>query len=272
MCPLPGRAVTRATSWASFALLSFISLFIVTPSFAAAPGVAAGFEIDGNLVASPGFVDWYQGAGGIGTGVLFRKDDPNAAIRCTPVDALSTHFERDPSWAQNDVDITVFGKTSDKNNSCIVVGQQPWNFKAGSGPQKNDISEAYVTVRTDDDPLSPTFGHKFLIGGMGHRETNGDNHVDIEFNQLGLVKIFDPGSTTQGIIVGGLGTETTCGRAVHDQLFSVDFGNGGANPVIVRHEWQQVSPGVYDYASVPIGVNFAAINTTVVEAPCDATQ
>src|SRR5436309_9828379 len=123
---------------------SLVSVLALAPrawAIAAVCGTAAGFEIDGNLVAAPGGLDWYAGAGGIGTGLLYRKDDPTPTLRCTAVDATRTQFLRDPSWAQSDIDITVFGKTSDKNNSCIVVGQQPWNFKAGSGPQKNDLTE-----------------------------------------------------------------------------------------------------------------------------------
>src|SRR5262245_45447443 len=90
---LPARLAFRTL----FGLLIAAVLLDAAPAFAASPGVAAGFQIDGNLVATTGFVDWYQGAGGVGTGVLYRKTD---STPCAPVDALTTHFERDPSWAQ----------------------------------------------------------------------------------------------------------------------------------------------------------------------------
>src|SRR5262245_11828329 len=237
-----------------------------TPGFAlpAQHGVAAGFQIDGDLTATAGFIDWFTGTGDVGTGVVQRGS-------CAAVDATKTTFTRDHVWASGDTDISVFGATSDKNNSCIVIGQAPWNFKTGSGPQKNDLTEAYATVRVDDDPFSPTFGHTFFIAAVGHRATNGDNHVDFEINRRGLVSIFDPGSTTQGIIVGGPGTQTTCGRSILDQIVSVDFGNGGSNPQVTRHEWN-FSGGVYQFVEAPVFGAFAAIDTVPVEAPCQATQ
>ena len=264
---------------ARFTMLVLLSASALVPALVgrawaipAAVGTVAGFEIDGNLVASLGGLDWYQAAGGIGEGLLYRKDNPTPALRCTAVDPVSTRFLRDPSWAGGDNDITVFGKSSDKNDACIIVGHEPWSFKSGSGPSKNDLTEAFATVKLDDTGPAPT-GHTFFIAGVAHRETNGDNHVDFEINARGLVDILDPGSTTQGITVGGPGTEATCGRTPNvDQIISVDFGNGGTNPLVTRHVWTETSPGVFAYVEAAVFGAFAAINTSVVEAPCDATQ
>src|SRR5262249_4585895 len=124
---------------------------------------------------------------------------------------------------------------SDKNNSCLVIGQAPWSCKIGDIPQKNDLTESFATSFVDNDPLSPTFGQTFLFVGIAHREVNGDNHIDIEFNQRGLIQTTDASGNC--IIIGPPGTEPTCGRSLNDFIVSADFLGGGSTGDVTLRKW-----------------------------------
>jgi hypothetical protein len=135
-----GRGWRTSTALGVVALL-FACAF--APSVALAqkgtPGTPAGFQIDGQLYSGPGD-DWAQGTSG--NGIFLGANRTVNPLITDP----SISF-RDPDWAGSHVDPSHFDGGSNKNNDYIGVGQDPWTSTTGSGPQKDDFSDIYVTSR-----------------------------------------------------------------------------------------------------------------------------
>ncbi|HZN82429.1 MAG TPA: hypothetical protein VFC01_22530, partial [Mycobacterium sp.] len=241
-----------------------------------------GVEIDGNLVAdAPGKYDWFgpAGQGFLQTGASCGQPIQQAIIGNLAIKCISP-MVRDDCNAGGSKDASVFGSTADKNNSCLVTGLQPWQCKTGDVPQKNDLTEAYAAVFQDQEPTSPTFGDHLLFVAVGHRSTDGDNHLDFEFNQAGVTTCIN------GVIVGGPGTELTGGRTLGDFIVSVDFSGGGNNGQVSLRTWEANAGAPCGYAySNPIPdqlgpLGFACTNTNPLDdkadvpvtAPCQAWQ
>jgi len=218
------------------------------------PGNAAGFEVDGNLRCS-------EVTGGIAVGEDWFVNPPSVCVGvidatlCVPNPArLPALFQRDEHWAGNAADPTHFSGMSNKNNDNIASGVEPYSWGSGSGPQKNDITEVYVHARTDIS------GDLWLILGAATRSSNGDEHIDFEFNRAGIQKT----GTTSGQLVG-LGPNN--GRTIDDIIVSVDFTIGGTNPIAEVRLWNGTE---YVLPSVAPPV-FAATNFANTPAPCGAT-
>ena len=237
---LPIRAQMASTS---------ASTLRVSPTVSHAhPGTPAGFEIDGNLVSSPGGQDWFS-AGGIGViDTLTCAGNPSQ---------LPATFGHDNEW-RTGID-GKFKTMSNKNDDDIGANAKPWHWESfGGNPQKNDITEIFAHSRTDGA------GHGWIMMAAGTRAPMGDNHTDFEFNQAGLTITGDTG----GLIVGN-GPQG--GRTVGDLLVSVDEINGGRNPVPTLRRWDGTQ-----FVIIPesewTGKFYAANNDTVAVAPCGAVN
>ncbi len=255
------RAHRRALPTLVLCAVALLLTGVLLPGAAVAqgPGNAAGFEIDGNLKCSdvvtgvtPG-EDWFANTSpACSFGVILGS--PTCAPNPARLPAL---FQRDPHWAGNAVDPDHFAGMSNKNNDNIAAGVEPWEWGPGSGPQKNDITEVYAHART------AISGDLWLIIGASTRSSNGDEHIDFEFNRAGLSKT----GTTSGQIIG-LGPNN--GRSIGDLVVSIDFTIGGSNPTATIREWngtEYVDP----VGGIPPGAVFTATNFVNVPAPCGAT-
>ena len=228
-------------------LLTFIAAAIALPGHVFAQsgtcGVAAGFQIDGQLFSGPGGDDWAQGPSGTGVFATAAR-----TVQLAP--ALSF---RDPNWAGSAADSSHFDGESNKNDDYIGTGQQPWTSTLGSGPQKDDFTDVYIHARTD-----PATGHLWLMVGGTTRAVNGDSHVDFEFNRAGITFV----SGSPDLLVG---SGPAGGRSIGDLVVSVDYGLGGTNPTISVRRWEETSPGVFAYMDVtPIaaGSHFMCVDVT----------
>jgi hypothetical protein len=174
------------------------------------------FEVFGRLFSGTG--DDGKGAppvgdgwaqGGAAAGVL---DDDGQATG-----SFNAMLAVDANWGNkgDGTDPSIFAG-SNKNNQSIGIGDDPWECKSGGGgPQKNDLTNLYLHTRTDGPG-----GDLWVFVAAETRSTNGDSHVDFEFNQAGVLKIENQifGSGDSG------------GRTDGDFIISVDFEQGGGNP------------------------------------------
>jgi hypothetical protein len=208
-------------------------------------GLAAGqFRIDGQFYSTAGFIDWAQGL--TGQGVF----DDTAAPVLTP--AL---YDRDPNWAGSAVDPDHFAGEGNKNNDPIGVGERPWTWGPGSGPQKNDLTDVYAYSLILNDEI-------WLILGACTRANNGSSHVDFEFNQQGFQKVGE----TSGTIIGN-GPDG--GRTADiDFIVSVDFLDGGTRPEASFRRWRATDGGFeFLLDTVDPGQVLVCTNLTDVPAP-----
>ncbi len=196
-----------------------------------AAGVPAGFEIDGTQICGDnGGDDWADGPGCAG------QVDP-------PAPYTGAQFA-DCNWGnQGDGDdSTQFKGNSNKNDDLIGEGQSPWNWASqGGGPQKNDLTNVYVHRRT-------YAGDEWLFVGAETRSTNGDSHVDFEINQAGVV--LQGANLAEGCVSGQaccdlnpdeegkiIGNGPAGGRTIGDLIVSMDFIQGGVEPMMTVRSW-----------------------------------
>ena len=165
---------------------------------------------------------------------------------CFISDGFTAVLCRDPNWGNGanpatgiGSDYTQFAGMSNKNDDDIDPGMDPWNWGGGNsgGPQKNDLTNTYLATVIDDcDNL-------WLFFGAETRSISGDSHVDFEFNQAGV--------TVTGAQAGGIfGNGSLGGRTVGDFIVSIDFEQGGGQPVLSFRTWDgamynMVSPPTY---------------------------
>ena len=214
------------------------------------PGTAASsdpFEVHGLLYsgsATEGFPPgdgWAQGA--TFRGVLDDNGQPALDAFGYPYRA---YRQIDGNWGnQGDgLDMTLFAG-SNKNLHLIGVNDSPWEWDAGAGgPQKNDITSAYFHTRVD-----PVTGDRWVFVAAETRSINGDSHIDFEFNQAGVLQTGDD----EGQLIG-LGLDG--GRTINDFLVSVDFEQGGDDPIATIRYWDGVA---FQLVSYP-GAIFSATN------------
>lgn len=189
------------------------------------PATVASFEIHGRLFSGSAPAPFELGDGWAqGQALLGVLDgDGNA------VGLFNARRQLDENWGnQGDgLDPTKFGGSSNKNDDLIGPEEDPWDWGGGGGgPRKNDITNTYFHSRMDPDT-----GHLWVFIGAETRSTNGDSHVDFEFNQAGVVQV---GKTSGQLIgQGPLG-----GRTLDDFIVSIDFLNGGGSPDTTFRTWK----------------------------------
>jgi len=214
------------------------------------PGTAAPgnpFEVHGLLYSGSAPAGsllgdgWAQGSSF--RGVLDENGNPT-------IDPLGNIFRAslnvDPNWGnQGDGDDPTLFSGSNKNYDLIGFGQDPWEWGFGAGgPQKNDITNSYFHTRVD-----PLTGDRWVFVAAETRSTNGDSHVDFEFNQAGVVPVGGPSGHVVGMGPDG-------GRTINDFMISVDFEQGGSHPVATVRWWNGAE---FLEVSVPDAV-FSATN------------
>lgn len=232
--------------------LALIAAIALLPEIARAQsgtcGTVAGFEIDGDLVPSGGD-DWADSCGNVVGHAIFLGParTPNPALS-DPAFSL-----RDPDWAGHHADPTTFAG-GNRNNDYIGIGQRPWTTSSGSGAQKTDLVDVYLTTRISFEIGPPATTNLWLILGGTTRAANGDAHIDFEFNRAGITE-------NPGVLVGN---GPAAGRSIGDVTVSVDYGVGGANPRISLRRWQETTPGVFGWVDVTptlAGNAFLCVNT-----------
>src|SRR5262245_7915080 len=260
-------------------LLGFLTVFIVTAGLAPpanvraaaevcgpiSNGVAAGFASDGKVLCSGTGIDWYKLPASSCLSVL---DSPPGTCG-TPISGLgNTLFVQDSVGPSVGDDPTVFSGQSNTNQDLIGVGQNPWHWTAGSTPQKDDLTEAYINVRpASADPNGDTW----LVVGAAYRSTSGDKHFDFEFNQKGLTLNANHPLTGNG--PDGGRTSGTSG----DIVVSIDYQQGGASPCVHVRQWRNVG-GTFQFVQVnaqcpplPGGTRdtaFSAVSAANTATPC----
>ncbi|MHC5111461.1 MAG: HYR-like domain-containing protein [Planctomycetota bacterium] len=214
------------------------------------PGTAGSddpFEVNGMLYSGSAPTEFLLGDGWAqGTSFLGVLDADGLPANNAQGFPFRAYRQIDGNWGNmgDGMDMTLFAG-SNKNLDLIGATESPWEWDAGAGgPQKNDITNAYFHTRVD-----PTTKDRWVFVAAETRSTNGDSHVDFEFNQAGIVRTGDE----FGEIIG-LGPDG--GRTVNDFLISVDFEQGGENPVASIRFWDGVE---FQLVELP-GTVFSATN------------
>jgi hypothetical protein len=154
------------------------------------------------------------------------------------------------------VDPDHFAGSGNKNDDYIGVGESPWTWGPGSGPQKNDLTDVYAYSFMENEEI-------WLIVGACTRANNGSSHIDFEFNQQGFQKTGE----TSGLVVGnGADGGRTAGV---DFIVSVDFTEGGNVPTASFRRWQAAGGSEFEFALVTPDTNQVLVctNTGTVPAP-----
>jgi PKD repeat protein len=157
---------------------------------------------------------------------------------------LDAVYGRDGNSSQGNKDVTVFTKTTDKNSQNPTT----WNLGTGGSPQKNDIVDVVAHLRgkgpKDPSPSDPRpFTELWAYGGATTMSADGNAHNDFEFfrNDVTFANgmLINPGSDEghTAWVFDGTGNPSTPG----DILISVDFENGGTNPLGSVRVWMKKS-------------------------------
>ena len=170
----------------------------------------------------------------------------NARRTCDP-----NFGNKSPSPGKRDP--SLFDGMSNKNNDLIGLGDPQWTWKGGKGgPQKNDITNNYLFSFREPDDAQGNPGDLWLCFGVETRSPDGNSHVDLEFNQAGVLICSDPfgldcaqesgelGGLTSGFLIG---QGPDGGRTVDDFIISMDFNQGGVQPVPELRMWDGTSFG-----------------------------
>ncbi|MEJ2720184.1 MAG: hypothetical protein P8181_03460 [bacterium] len=213
-----------------FAMVS--SAFAQVPT----PGMANGFEIDGNLYSNnPGAVvglgsDWLDGPAGPGVGVLYSDGNPKNPL-------FTLHIRDLIKNADTDIFSSSTKLTADPNT---------YTWKGGSVPQKDDIQNGFIHLSEDGG------GNLWITVGGDRRSVGGDSYIDFEILQNTLEKT-DGGFTSNG---------PHGGRTLGDLLLTIELTNGGTQAIFFAHRWVEDGTGGYTYNEIPfpIGTAFVAAN------------
>ncbi|MDR5590457.1 hypothetical protein, partial [Christiangramia sp. SM2212] len=264
---LPKNYAPKKSPRRSFSILHFlfIPLFLLGSFVLNAQNVAVpvenpngGFNIDGDLKANtptPGIGDWFQGPSGTG-GFVFDNNgnsvNPNTSKFVS--DILNTSTDR-----------FLKGNLNKASNSPGV-----WQWATSpSGPSaKSDIEHAFYHIARDANT-----GDQWIFVGADRISANGSTgtaYIDFSFFQGTIVENSDNTFTAPG---------NQGGRTVGDILLTLQYVNGGSNPLFYVYQWTETSPGNYEFvllvtndstedAYVPNPTNvFARVN---IDGPIDS--
>jgi hypothetical protein len=120
---------------------------------------------------------------------------------------------------------------------------------------KGDMNNAFIHFSRDVN------GDLWIMMASDRLETNGTSYIDFELLQNQLV--INPDNTFSSSGLDG-------GRTVGDILITVEYTNGGSQPLVYLYQWQQITTTTYDYISYtpPVGTVYAATNIAgTVSAP-----
>jgi hypothetical protein len=255
---------------ASFEIDNFGVLFCGDGPLSTGPPQTDCFGAEASLEAAD---DWAEGSG---CNFVLELNASGEVVAVSPHRAA---FQRDDNWGNkgDKKDRTQFGGTANKNNDNIASGEETWSWNGtGGGPQKNDITNSYFLTRFDENPASPTFGERWIFLGAETRATNGDSHIDFEYNQAGVfICEQDPddffndcvnstgvepflSANDDGAIIG-LGE--AAGRTVGDFIISLDFVQGGKAPLSSFRQWTEIEPGEFEFVQIDTDCEFMVTAT-----------
>ncbi|WP_332914498.1 hypothetical protein [Algoriphagus boritolerans] len=135
------------------------------------------------------------------------------------------------------------GKFNDNPNTA-------WGWQLGGVQGKSDINNVFVHLAED------LANDQWIIVGADRLETNGNSYIDFEFLQGTLQPTGTTGNNRPFTASG-----PHDGRTIGDFLISVEYTNGGSNPIVRFYRWSLISGSNYDYIEqFPGPVAFAATN------------
>jgi hypothetical protein len=164
---------------------------------------------------------------------------------------LDGAFIRDPHWAGNEDDFSIFKGGSNKN----ADSPNTWNIITGSNPQKNDIIDAMAHLRRDvTDLQNPFGGNLWAFIGASTRSADGSAYLDFELfrsevsydpENNDLIGTGDPATgyhTAWEFDNAGLVT------SLGDMIIALNFENGGIE--ITGHIYVWINPAELPGASI----------------------
>ena len=196
-------------------------------------GTPAGFEIDGNLAAgdgasNPGGIP----AASIGAAGLQNGDDWSNSLGSSGDDS---YWFRDAVDGPNNIASDATPDTSAYGGGNKEADTRDWVYFNNSGPNgKTDYRHVMAHTRVAN-------GNGYVFVGSERVVNNGDMVVDFELNRLPFKKYSDGVSKPN--------------RSVGDVLISLEYSNGGSNPVVTVYEVATVT----DYAAGQV-VTFNAMS------------
>jgi hypothetical protein len=227
------------------------------PADLPACGNAGGFEIDAEMYSGnwtdPGD-DWAHGPDY--DGVIFNNGIPDM-LNHSPV-----------AWKRDDISLAALNDStvfygSNKNNDNIELGSPDvWQWDVGDVVYKDDLTDLYAHIRIVGDAPDE---HAWLLMGSGRLDTEGDSHIDFEWNLAGLTQSMAGGPPWT---IYGNGPD--CGRtALKDCIISLDFMNGGRDWVASVRRWESDGLGGFEYAQIPTTDDevFACVSQDSILAP-----
>ncbi|MGB7841324.1 MAG: HYR domain-containing protein, partial [Salinimicrobium sp.] len=249
------RLGVKSNSTFLIAMLLFASLFHFEETNAQVIPVlkpTGGFNIDGNLVASPLAGDWVpqkklDGSYNTGAGnFVFYPDG-------TPVDGITSAIVQDKYNSSLD-DVFNGGQKANDNPA-------DWTYQhSAANPQKGDINNAFYHITkhsvTKDD---------WLFVGSDRLSNNGTSYIDFEFFQHLIYK--DPNSNR--FIAEG----PNQGRTENDLMISLTYEKGGSNVDIQFFLWLDLNgDGIYKYEEQTLSSvdAFATGNDVSIDIPFGA--
>ncbi|WP_223154641.1 hypothetical protein, partial [Aestuariibaculum sediminum] len=166
---------------------------------------------------------------------------------------IDAAYARDYQWATG-IDYTIF----DGNNKSFFNPNTDWDWKSGNGPQKNDIVDGFVHLRTEN--LAD--GDLWAFFGASTRSTDGTSFLDFEYfrNFIGIDSE-DPAVDVQGTF---LSSGPNDGRTawVYDDaqdfdvdtygdfIISANYNNGGVNVEIKIFLWVDITLPPSEYQTI----------------------
>ncbi|TCK64755.1 hypothetical protein DFQ05_2492, partial [Winogradskyella wandonensis] len=153
---------------------------------------------------------------------------------------LDAVYIRDPNWAGNNKDFSIFKGQSNKNADNPLT----WNTITGSNPQKNDLIDALGHLRREGPGFNDSL---WAFIGASTRSEDGSAYLDFELfrseimydsNTNELSNTGDPtkGGHTEWVFDSVNGRVVTLG----DVIISLNFENGGV--VIDGHLYIWIKP------------------------------
>jgi hypothetical protein len=167
------------------------------------------FELEGDIEDAP--------AGGPDWETMF---DANGNV-VDLGDGIAAAFLMDDVTDGGDPDDTVFTAGGTKNEG---QPETDWQWGSQSVPAKDDLSNVYAYGTLDDD------GHLILYAGLERIASNGDSHVDLEFNRAAIGLDEAPPCDDEPCAFTGF-------KTVGDILVAMDFTNGGDFGSLTVYEW-----------------------------------
>jgi len=216
-------------------------------------GDPGGFEIDGNLRASPSpspRTDWLDTSSSSGVGGLLFDNgtpkDPNVTFHSVDACATCANTADDAFSGSN--------KFNDDPNTYT------WDTSAPNN--KTDINNVTVHISKDSN------GDRWITASADRLSTNGNAFIDFELNQAAMTKVTDQTGCSdcpKGHFTTDPLNASTGGRTPNDILITGSYGTGGSLGTVGVSQWKSVS-GTYQWVDITSSIvaNGAFVTTNTV--------